>query len=67
MILSVQGNVSDYDAAVQNAKEAWKFWCQVPAPNRGEIVRQIGHALREKKTLLGNLEALEVCYLTYLR
>ena len=28
---------------------------QVPAPHRGEVVRQIGHALREKKTLLGKL------------
>ena len=41
-------------------REAWGVWCEVPAPERGEIVRQIGHALREKKTLLGNLEALEV-------
>ena len=29
--------------------------CQVPAPQRGEIVRQIGHALRQKKQLLGQL------------
>ena len=28
---------------------------QVPGPQRGEIVRQIGHALREKKDALGNL------------
>ena len=31
-------------------------WClQVPAPQRGEIVRQMGEALRQKKALLGKL------------
>ncbi|CAK8680073.1 unnamed protein product [Clavelina lepadiformis] len=54
------GALSDYQGVVNNAKEAWKVWADIPAPQRGEIVRQIGHALREKKTLLGNLEALEV-------
>ena len=50
----------DYESVVENAKKAWKIWADIPAPHRGEIVRQIGEALREKKTLLGNLEALEV-------
>ncbi|XP_013405750.1 alpha-aminoadipic semialdehyde dehydrogenase isoform X2 [Lingula anatina] len=54
-----QGSPGDYDSAVKAALEAWQTWCEVPAPQRGEIVRQIGHALREKKTLLGKLESLE--------
>nr|CAB3219603.1 alpha-aminoadipic semialdehyde dehydrogenase [Phallusia mammillata] len=54
------GNLEDYESAIEKCREAWKVWADVPAPQRGEIVRQIGHALREKKTLLGNLEALEV-------
>ena len=33
---------------------------KVPAPHRGEIIRQIGHALREKKTQLGNLVSVLV-------
>jgi acyl-CoA reductase-like NAD-dependent aldehyde dehydrogenase len=31
----------------------------VPAPQRGEILRQMGEALREKKTLLGKLVSME--------
>ena len=31
------------------------FYVQVPGPKRGEIVRQVGQALREKLTLLGKL------------
>ena len=37
-----------------------KIWRKVPAPKRGEIVRQIGEELRSKIGLLGRLEALEV-------
>ena len=55
-----QGTMEDYESAVKAAKEAWKVWAAVPAPHRGEIVRQIGDALREYKTQLGNLESLEI-------
>ncbi|KAF5296908.1 hypothetical protein FQR65_LT19771 [Abscondita terminalis] len=44
----------DYEAVVSKATEAFKTWRMVPAPKRGEIVRQIGDALREKKDALGN-------------
>lgn len=54
-----QGNSADYEKAVKAAKEAWQVWAEVPAPQRGEIVRQIGEALREKKELLGKMESLE--------
>ncbi|XP_048583838.1 alpha-aminoadipic semialdehyde dehydrogenase [Nematostella vectensis] len=55
-----QGSVQDYDATVKLAKEAWKCWAMTPGPKRGEVVRQIGHALREKLTPLGKLLSLEV-------
>jgi len=50
----------DYEHVISNSKKAWEVWADVPAPHRGEIVRQIGEAIREKKILLGNLEALEI-------
>ena len=35
-------------------------WMNLPMPNRGEIVRQIGEELRSKKSALGSLISLEV-------
>lgn len=55
-----QANMEDYERAVTDAREAWKVWAAVPAPHRGEIVRQIGEALREYKQQLGDLESLEI-------
>ncbi|VVC44310.1 Aldehyde dehydrogenase, glutamic acid active site,Aldehyde dehydrogenase N-terminal [Cinara cedri] len=54
------GNKADYDRCVSNAREAWKYWSDMPAPKRGEIVRQIGNALREKLEPLGKLISLEM-------
>jgi len=50
----------EYDETVNAARDAFKVWRQVPAPKRGEIVRQIGDELRSHIELLGRLEALEV-------
>nr|KAG5705947.1 hypothetical protein BaRGS_010837 [Batillaria attramentaria] len=55
-----QGSPADYENAVRATKAAWQEWAEVPAPQRGEIVRQMGEALRKKKTLLGKLESLEM-------
>jgi len=55
-----EGTVEDYTAAVAASREAYKAWAEVPAPKRGEIVRQIGDALRHKKKPLGQLVALEM-------
>eukprot|EP00794_Sanderia_malayensis_P009783 gene9783-10782_t len=55
-----QGTIDDYERVAQAAKEASKIWREVPAPHRGEIMRQIGHALREKITPLGKLVSLEM-------
>ncbi|XP_061172639.1 alpha-aminoadipic semialdehyde dehydrogenase-like [Saccostrea echinata] len=55
-----QASPADYEKAIVAVREAWQTWTEVPAPQRGEILRQMGEALREKKTLLGKLESLEM-------
>lgn len=50
----------DYNQAVEQAAKAFKTWRTIPAPKRGEIVREIGNALREKKADLGKLVSLEM-------
>jgi aldehyde dehydrogenase (NAD+) len=50
----------DYEKAIQTAVDAFKIWRLVPAPKRGEIVRQIGEALRMHKQLLGELVSFEM-------
>ena len=52
--------LKDYEMVVKKAEEAFKIWREVPAPHRGEIVRQIGLALREAKEDLGFLVSLEM-------
>ncbi len=50
-----QATMAEYEETVQKTKEAWKIWADIPAPKRGEIVRQIGDALRKKiKVLTGS-------------
>uniref|UniRef100_A0A8C9SG49 aldehyde dehydrogenase (NAD(+)) n=1 Tax=Scleropages formosus TaxID=113540 RepID=A0A8C9SG49_SCLFO len=55
-----QATTKDYEETVKKAKEAWKIWADIPAPKRGEIVRQIGDALRRKIKVLGSLVSLEM-------
>jgi aldehyde dehydrogenase (NAD+) len=50
----------EYDEIVDRAHAAFLEWRKVPAPKRGDIVRQVGNALREKKDALGALVALEM-------
>jgi aldehyde dehydrogenase (NAD+) len=54
-----QATPEDYEAAVTAAQKAFLAWRDVPAPKRGEVVRQLGNALREVKSELGQLVALE--------
>ncbi len=49
----------EYDALAERAQEAFTSWRLVPPPPRGEVVRQIGEALREHKADLGLLVTLE--------
>jgi aldehyde dehydrogenase (NAD+) len=50
----------DYQAAMVKAEEAFKTWRLVPAPKRGEIVRQMGDELRKYKEPLGQLVSYEM-------
>ncbi|HWB25644.1 MAG TPA: aldehyde dehydrogenase family protein [Chitinophagaceae bacterium] len=49
-----------YDAVVAKAQQAFAVWRMMPAPKRGEIVRQIGEALRSYKDPLGRLVSYEM-------
>ncbi len=49
-----------YEAVVNQALKAWPEWRKWPAPRRGEIVRQIGEALRADKDALGHLVSYEM-------
>ena len=49
-----------YDLVLQSSLDAFSSWRMVPAPKRGEIVRQFGDALREKKEDLGALVSYEM-------
>lgn len=55
-----QCSESDYDRIVIDSAKVFKKWRKVPAPVRGELVRQMGEALREKKDALGSLVSLEM-------
>ncbi len=50
----------EYDSIVDKAHAAFLEWRKVPAPKRGEVVRQLGNRLREKKAELGALVTLEM-------
>lgn len=49
-----------YDSVVAQSQNAFLNWRKTPAPKRGEIVRQIGDALRAQKTALGTLVSYEM-------
>ncbi|MCH2194147.1 aldehyde dehydrogenase family protein [Kordia sp.] len=50
----------DYEKVMEAATSAFKTWRTMPAPQRGEIVRQFGEKLREKKEALGKLVSYEM-------
>ncbi len=50
----------DYDRVVQTAQAAFGEWRTVPAPRRGEIVRQMGEQFRRYKRELGTLVSYEM-------
>ena len=54
------GNKENYEAMIAKASEAFREWRMWPAPKRGEIVRQVGDALRAKKEPLGKLVSYEM-------
>ncbi|MFN1836209.1 aldehyde dehydrogenase family protein [Balneola sp. MJW-20] len=50
----------EYDHIVETSQKAFEVWRTMPAPKRGEIVRQIGQKLREYKEPLGKLVTYEM-------
>lgn len=57
--ISVAGS-ADYEQVLRTARRAFPEWSAVPAPRRGEIVRQIGEELRRQKDALGRLVSYEM-------
>ena len=53
-------DANTYQHLVAKATEAQKIWREWPAPKRGEVVRQIGQALRQNKESLGALVSYEM-------
>jgi aldehyde dehydrogenase (NAD+) len=53
-------SLADYEKIISAAEKAFLKWRNLPAPKRGEIVRQIGDELRAHKDLLGSLVSLEM-------
>ena len=53
-------SAEDYDRIAARATAVFERWRMLPAPKRGEIVRDIGNALRESKATLGELVTLEM-------
>ena len=52
----------DYEAAIAAGQKAYKTWRVMPAPLRGEIVRQFGNKLRDYKEPLGKLVSYEIVF-----
>jgi aldehyde dehydrogenase (NAD+) len=52
-------STAEYDTVVAKASETFERWRMLPAPQRGEIVRQIGDELRQAKQELGRMVTLE--------
>jgi len=51
---------AEYEDVVTKAQEAFKAWRNIPAPKRGEIIRQYGDVLRANKDALGRLVSYEM-------
>jgi len=51
---------TEYEEVIITAQKAFKSWRLVPAPQRGEIVRQFGNKLRDLKQPLGELVSYEM-------
>lgn len=60
-IAQVQQTTPDvFDEVVTTAQTAFESWRNIPAPRRGELVRDLGNILREYKEPLGELVSLEM-------
>ena len=55
----IQATAGSYERAVNAAQATFERWRVMPAPKRGEVIRDLGNALREYKEPLGELVTLE--------
>jgi len=56
----IQADEAAYEMVISSAAEAFKTWRMMPAPARGEVVRDLGNELRVFKEPLGRLVSLEM-------
>jgi aldehyde dehydrogenase (NAD+) len=56
----VQATPATYDRVIENAVRSFRTWRMTPAPKRGELIRDLGNALRELKEPLGDLVSIEM-------
>jgi aldehyde dehydrogenase (NAD+) len=56
----IQATVAAYEKTMHAAQEAFLTWCNVPAPKRGLVVRDLAVALRDRQEALGDLVSLEM-------
>ena len=56
----VQATPASYEEVVRAAQAAYSTWAKTPAPKRGQVVRDLGQALREMKGPLAELVSLEM-------
>jgi aldehyde dehydrogenase (NAD+) len=55
-----QATAEDYEQVITTAQETFRTWRMMPAPKRGEVVRDLGNELRKHKDNLGRLVSLEM-------
>jgi aldehyde dehydrogenase (NAD+) len=55
-----QASAKEYEHVIQKAQEAFLYWRTIPAPQRGEVVRQMGEQFRLHKMALGKLVSYEM-------
>jgi aldehyde dehydrogenase (NAD+) len=56
----IQASPATYEQVIDTAQSAFMTWRSLPAPKRGQVVRDLGDALREFKEPLGDLVSLEM-------
>ncbi|HSR49355.1 MAG TPA: aldehyde dehydrogenase family protein [Acidobacteriota bacterium] len=56
----IESSAATYDRVVEAAAQRFRTWRRLPAPQRGEVVRDLGNALRQLKEPLGELVTLEM-------
>ena len=55
-----EATVDEYDIVIKKSIDAFHEWRKVPAPVRGDLVREMGNALRDYKDQLGSLVSIEM-------